>query len=94
VAGKGRLGLDTEDPWDGNMFTALTALCAIGEDELDEDEIDEIEGKLAERMRSLTGRLVDPLGDSIHLTSEEWGRRLAGKSAEEIALALRGTGDY
>lgn len=95
VAGEGREGLDIEDVWEGNAFHAVCVrLGLLEEDEGDEDVYEPVEAELAERMRALSDRLTAPTGDVMHLTSAEWGRRLAGKSAEEIATTLRGTGGF
>lgn len=96
VARCGRLGLDTDDVEVANAFGTITReLFGITDDDEGEDvDVELAEGQLADRMRSIEGRLVDPLGDRIHLTSEEWGRRLEGLSAHDIAKALKGSGDY
>jgi len=85
VASFGHLGVFVEDIFDGCPTEALLEhLCLDVGDE-------EIEEALFARMDDLKGRIMHDDGAMCRrLTPEEWGRRLAGRSAEEIATALRG----
>lgn len=90
VAGYGLVGLDIEDPWEGNAFHSVTADLGLIDRDEDDAEVFDAEARLMDRMSAMPDRIINPDGDRMHLTSAEWGRRLAGKSAEEIAKALDG----
>lgn len=106
IAEYGVGGLNTvyrEDREDYDPLLLLTLeLCGVADDDVDsviEDEhqfdiFDHEEVELMDRIRKMPTRLCDPGAYCVvTLTPEEWGKRLAGKSSEEIAAAIRGDGE-
>ena len=96
IAKHGMLGIDLDDTNEGNAIErACLDLGLVQRDELHPFLTSDADVLMAERMHAMdTGlddaRLHVPVANYFMLTALEWGRRLAGKSAEEITAALRG----
>jgi hypothetical protein len=96
IAVHGLLGIDLDDAQDGNAIErACLELGLVGKDELNPFANSDVDVLMAERMHSLDtctddARVYVPVANYFMLTPLEWGRRLAGKSADEITKALRG----
>lgn len=97
VARFGTYGLHI-DSWYEGTFRRVCRRLQVIDVQTDNEEACDIEAKVVTRMRDLIkmGRLQNrPRSEwsrVVTLTAGEWGRRLAGKSAEEIASALNAVG--
>jgi len=76
------------DDWD--VCCDIAALLKISDFEIPDE--DEQTRRLCFRLGACIGlEKIDAYGTYWRLTPEEWGRRLEGKSAAEIATALKGS---
>lgn len=90
IASFGIDGCDVEDDYDAGPW--LKYLERLGFTRTRDDDVVDLDDEFGDRFFALRerGRLVLTMAGHIAPSSREWGRRLAGKTADEIAKALRG----
>ena len=101
VAAFGMNGLNTATPFledeDPCLEMAVSLGVLDGEEHSTSEEVADVEVNVVEDLINRLTTLaeaeehIEGVGDTwIRITAQEWGRRLAGKTAEEIESLLRG----